>query len=235
MNVSAGYRLGISCRAPTHTDDKSPASERAHSASPLVVSTRFSYSTASFPSNGQALRLSFAMALPQWIAWALWAFAASTATAQFNTTVKFTLTSMDPMVDLDAASETWAGVPFTLDDATGYRTSTGRSSGNAGCWFVGSAFDVQGSVNWKGDAPPEGPAGVGLNNPASAFLYYPDTDYHRRRNETRQFNISAGTGPDLLSVSQLDLRAYELRLSFSPYTVLEFHNITVDVPILTQA
>lgn len=183
--MAADHHLGISWPAPTHTDDKPIASHRAHSASPLVVSTQFSYFTASFPLNGQAIRLPFAMALLRWIAWALWASVASTATAQFNTTVKFTLTSMDPMVDLDAASQTWAGVPFTLDDATGYRTSTGRSSGNAGCWFVASAFDVQGSVNWKGGAPPERLVELGLNHPASAFLYYPGTNYYRRNNDTK--------------------------------------------------
>lgn len=69
------------------------------------------------------------------IAWLVWPLIALPTRAQFNDTFKFTVDSLDGMVDVDGASEWWGGRPFTLENATGYRTSDG-SGGSSGCAFV---------------------------------------------------------------------------------------------------
>lgn len=167
------------------------------------------------------------MTLGLWMSPVTWIALAVTASAQFNDTVKFTLTSWDPMVDVDGASNAWTGQPFTLDSATGYRTSTGRSSGNAGFWFVGTGFDLQGRALWKLGGAPAGAI------PLTGVLSYPG---QREEDSTLpRFNLTAKESPDLASLSTLELAAYELMVSWFPVSAFEFHNITIDVPIKSQA
>lgn len=158
---------------------------------------------------------------------ALWVFCTSTATAQFNDTVKFTLTSMDPMLDFDQSSF-FVG-RYLLDPETGYRTSTGRSSGDVGGWFVGTGFEVRGFAKWEFGYPTSST----LPDPLHAFLF--PTNREISSDEVTKYNVTARDTPDLLKASNLSLSAYQLQVARGSDGVFEFHNLTIDIPVRTQA
>lgn len=162
------------------------------------------------------------------LGWLLWAAWLGSADAQFNDTYRLTLTSADGMCDFDGASKAvFDGEPFTLDAGTGFRTSAGRSSGHSGVWFVATGVSVHGRASWKTD-PGDG------SSPSYAFLYRTNEEWRSVLDTDRNYNVSADTNP-LLNASGLDLASYELRFSFQSAAQLEFHNMTIDVPIKTQA
>lgn len=159
---------------------------------------------------------------------ALWVFCTSTATAQFNDTVKFTLTSMDPMLDFDMASGFFVG-RYILDPETGYRTSTGRSSGAVGGWFVGTGFEMRGFGKWEFGYPTSSP----WSDPLHAFLF--PTNRERNSDEVTTYNVTVRDTPDLWTASNLSLSAYQLEIHRGSDGVFEFHNLTIDIPVRTQA
>lgn len=158
----------------------------------------------------------------------LWVFCTSAATAQFNDTVKFTLTSMDPMLDFDRASGLFAG-RFTLDPETGHRTSAGRSSGAVGGWFVGTGFEMRGLGKWKSGQPTSSTS----SDPLHAFLF--PTNRNSTSDEVTMYNGSVRDTPDLFKASNLSLSAYQLQIGWGADGVFEFHNVTIDIPVRTQA
>lgn len=161
------------------------------------------------------------------LAWLLWV---PTARAQFNDTYRFTFTSVDGLCDFDGASKAaFDGEPFTLDSETGYRTSAGRSSGASGCWFVGTGVTVEGRGIWKPNADTSDPP-----DPVHAFLYQTNQQFQSVLDTENYFNVSADN-TTLLDVHGRELRSYELRFTHMPDSQMEFHNMTVDVPIRTQA
>lgn len=166
-----------------------------------------------------------------WLSWAACLYLAWTAQSQFNSTVQFTVDSMDPMCDLDYP---WtAGQPFTLDEEIGYRTSTGRSSGKSGCFFVGTGFQVRGRVYWTpfyANASNRN----GFDDHASATLLYPFRSEWDQSTENRFAGVEKND-TNLYGQSSLDLHAYKLMFNYAGVSRLEFHNLTVDVPIRTQA
>lgn len=162
------------------------------------------------------------MASVQFARWATLLTIASMVMAQFNSTVNFTVTSIDPMLGYDYMSDS------ILDPETGYRTSAGRSSGLVSAWFVGTAFDVQGRAFWKRD----GPLGGGDRGPGLATIQ--PMNRVRSSPETLKFNLSVKDTPDLVS-SSLNLSAYELQVSWGADAKFEFHNLTVEIPVRTQA
>lgn len=169
-----------------------------------------------------------------WLAGAAWLGFAPTVFSQFNTTVNFTLTSLDPMVDLDGRSRIAA---LDYDEATGYRTADFNRYEERYFWFVGTAFKMRGVATYKENYLSD----VNTSEPArlQAYLGYPSTPTTKI---LKQFN-SDYSDPEnisndpsvLVAGSSLELAAYELRLRLIQYATYEFHNVTVSVPIRTQA
>lgn len=167
-----------------------------------------------------------------WLAGAAWLGFAPTVFSQFNTTVNFTLTSLDPMVDLDGK---YRGTAFDYDEATGYRTADFNRYYEKHFWFVGTAFKMRGVATYK-----ENSDYVNRSEPArlEAYLGYPTV----LNNIVKQFN-SDYSDPEnisndplvLVAGSSLELAAYELLLRLHPWATYEFHNVTVSIPIRTQA
>lgn len=164
------------------------------------------------------------------LGWLIWAARAS---AQFNDTYRFVFTSADGLCDFDGASVAFGGSPynpFTLDSETGYRTSAGRSSGGSGVWFVGTGITVEGRGLWKPNSPNDkDPA-----DPVHAFLYQTNQDWQPVLDTPNFFNISADKMP-AIDVHGKELRSWELRIVHTASGRMEFHNMTVDVPVRTQA
>lgn len=160
--------------------------------------------------------------------YAIWLASAQVVTAQFNSTVSFTLTSLDGLVDVDGATSWWDGLPSTVDSETGYRTSAGRSSGTSGCSFVGTGFEVHGFGLWKYGEPTDRPWGAVV-----AQVSHPDQDSQDEPLLTLFGNVTRD--PRLLSASNLSLSAYEMTWVRRADSQLQFHNLTVTIPIRTQA
>lgn len=165
-----------------------------------------------------------------WLAWAVWLANAPTALSQFNYTARFTLDSLDGMVDLDGASQWWSeNMAWTRDEETGYRTRVSpRRFGEAGLWFVGTGFKVNGLGSWIDGEPDEF-----SKEPMIGKLQYAN----RKQPQPIPGYINGSTeqNPDRFSNTSLQLAAYELTLKYFPNANFEFHNLTIDVPIRTQA
>lgn len=162
-----------------------------------------------------------------WLPCLLFAIA---ATAQFNDTFKFTVDSLDGMVDVDGASEWWGGSPFTINNVTGYRTSTG--SGSSGCAFVGTGFEVQGLARWRDSNHQVNDSDPQSRYPVLGFLQTPTAG---PSGPNTQLNSTVHDTPDLMSAAGLNLSAYELRWTYTSEAEFEFHNLTIDIPVRTQA
>lgn len=162
-----------------------------------------------------------------WLPCLLFAIA---ATAQFNDTFKFTVDLLDGMVDVDGASEWWGGSPFTINNVTGYRTSTG--SGSSGCAFVGTGFEVQGLARWRDSNHQVNDSDPQSRYPVLGFLQTPTAG---PSGPNTQLNSTVHDTPDLMSAAGLNLSAYELRWTYTSEAEFEFHNLTIDIPVRTQA
>ncbi|EKD01034.1 hypothetical protein A1Q2_04655 [Trichosporon asahii var. asahii CBS 8904] len=160
------------------------------------------------------------MAILHLVRCAVWVLMAPAAVAQFNSTVKFILTSRDAMLDFDTGS-------FVLDPETGYEKTSGRSSGGVHGWFVGSGFELQGRAGWKRSGQNEtNDPGLATIQPANRF---------RSSNVTREFRLAAQNTTFRTGASPVNLSAYEFMMSWQASGLLEFHNLTVELPIRTQA
>lgn len=138
----------------------------------------------------------------------------------FNSTVEITLNSTAPMLDFDAE-----GTPFKVEPDTGYRTYADSRSGAAYLRFVGMAYSLNGSAEFRpGSNPDPGLARA----PASNKLY----NIHRQGKDLR--NITVGNN-SLGEMSELNLQAYQVDLTFGAWSTISFHNATIQVPIKTQA
>lgn len=171
------------------------------------------------------------MILPRRLSWLAWPLFALPTVVQFNDTFKFTVDSLDGLVDVDGASEWWGGPPFTMDNATGYRTSAG-SGGSSGCAFVGVGFDVQGLARWRNANHQVNRSDPQSIDPVLGFLQRPTVG---TAGPSTQLNGTVRETPDLMSASGLNLSAYELRWSYSPDAIFEFHNLSINVTFRTQA
>lgn len=168
------------------------------------------------------------MVTVSWLTWAVWLAAARTALSQFNSTAQFTFDSLDGMVDLDGAARWWSfHMPWTMDAETGYRTSTGRRYGEAGLWFVGTGFKVHSISNWVQGAPKD------ISQPVLGELHY--ANLAQPGPVSGWINGTTEDLPESLSNHSLQLAAYQFTIKYYPSARTEFHNITIDVPILTQA
>lgn len=168
----------------------------------------------------------------QWFC-ATWLLVARIVIAQFNSTVSFTLTSLDGPVDVDAARSWYGGLPFTVDTDNGYRTSTGRSSGVWGSSFVGTGFEVQGFGLWKYGSGPSDSDDDG--NPGAVFAYLCPSDREWQEESLLELTGNVTDDPRLFAASNMPLSAYDLNWVLRADTQLEFHNLTIDIPIRTQA
>lgn len=169
-----------------------------------------------------------------WQVWAVWLLFAQSVIAQFNTTIRFTLTSLDGPVDVDAARSWHAGLPFTVDTETGYRTSTGRSSGVFGSSFVGTGFEVQGYGLRKYGQPTEDDSeDTSTLHPVYAWLSHSDQDWQKE--ELLELTGNVTNDPRLFTATDFSLSTYDLIWTFRADSQLEFHNLTIDIPIRTQA
>lgn len=159
-----------------------------------------------------------------WFLATLWLAHASTATSQFNTTVNFTLTSMDPMIDMDGALR---DRPLTLDERTGYRKFDFARVTQARAWFVGTGFEAHGFGTWDNET--EKPTSA----PMVGRLKYVYNDTQQPRDSTPyiQYLGNERGAADGFGGSSLPLAAYELTFMYYPFATAEFHKLTVQVPI----
>lgn len=142
----------------------------------------------------------------------------------FNSTINVTLDSWSPMMQLDL---TWG--EWSLNGNTGYRehVSSDRQSRTVLAFtFVGTGFQLRGSAQW---APGMGSADVTLPDPAELQL---DTVLPTGES-LKTVNVSGVDG--LGSMTGLDLSSYLPKVIFEPGVDVVFHNVTLEIPIRTQA
>lgn len=144
-------------------------------------------------------------------------------TLNFNNTVQFTLSSIEPMVRFDVVRGQWR-----LDEATGYRR-TARTRGQAEIHFIGTGFQVHGSLGWD-----ESQAASTNRSEAPLALVVKD-----EKSDYREWYWSLEPpltgGPHIASLYPIELDAYVIEFNYHNGSAVEFTNITIDVPVLTQA
>lgn len=144
--------------------------------------------------------------------------------AQFNDTVRFTLDSMDPMIEFRPD-----GGPWLWDPVTGYSSYGNMSYASIYSTFVGTGYEMRGSVAW-------GRPMRNLSIDGSFEIWL------RNANSTIQvFNISQTQEPVLSSFSPLKLDLYSVEMDrpagndWFRGSNFTFHNFTFDVPVRSQA
>lgn len=166
------------------------------------------------------------------LAWATWLSLAPTASPQFNSTIDFTLTSMDAMMDLDDIV-----APFSYDEETGYRTADVPYFMRGYCEFIGTGFRVNGFGTYKNESQPTPVASGWLHRPDRKVVVRTrhDDDAIFPPGEMPRYNGSEEGAPNHFNDSYLELGLYLLLLNVYPTALYEFHNLTVTIPIRTQA
>lgn len=165
-----------------------------------------------------------------WLPQATWVALAWVATAQFadkpipfNDTVQFTLTSIEPMVQFDARRGEW-----DLDESTGFRKTVG-TKGQASMHFVGTGFEVRGSLQWDED---QRQTTNRSQAPVRLVLRY---EHSNSSDSNWSYEPYLTGGPHLATLAPFELDAYKLDFDYRDGSAAEFHNVTIDVPVRTQA
>lgn len=144
-----------------------------------------------------------------------WLLLAITAEAQFNTTIEFPLTALSPMVDMLEAF--WA-----YDDQTGYAQTlqTRRGSGAFTALFLAQGYRLHGEAADRPEVRVTGSrdllgvvTGTGISN---------RTELHVSKGVLSEVKLSEAT-------------MMELRVSYLDNGLITVHNITLDIPVRTQA
>lgn len=141
--------------------------------------------------------------------------AAGVARSQFNTTFQFVLKPLSPSLDIASPGDVWA-----YDDKTGYAYlgSEGYSSGNWFASFIAKTFRLYGVA---------------------------DNNLHSEGYLVMRPSIANG-GPTLTINSSTETRLLaewtapepmimNLNVFHGPAMAITIHNITIDVPVRTQA
>lgn len=97
---------------------------------------------------------------------------------------------------------------------------------------VGVGFEVQGFARWKNANRKVNQSDALSVNPVIGRLLKPTASL---AGPGAEFKGIVRDTPDLMSRSGLNLSAYELRWTYSPEADFEFHNLTIDIPVRTQA
>lgn len=143
----------------------------------------------------------------------VWLCLAGAVQAEFNTSIEVALDLLSPAMDMD-----WNY--WTYDDPTGYAANirTAKSSGAMGASFIAQRYRVFGQAATRPEV------------------------YASGNGEQVGSSSGTGVGHKLLPTTGI-LTEYEaaeammmsVRLSHLPHGLLTLHNITVDIPVHTQA
>lgn len=139
----------------------------------------------------------------------------------FNSTVWVTLNWTTPLLSL------W--YDFKIDPATGYRVRSGPSSAASDLYFVGVGFGINGTIARRYDDTPPKPEDDHLGG-VSLFTIDNGDPYTRLRNQSL-----ARHNPNLGFMSDLNVSAYTVHLGFGASTKEEVRNVTIQLPVKTQA
>lgn len=165
------------------------------------------------------------MACPKWPWLAGWLLLASSAAGQFNDTFRTTITAMDPMTNLDT-DDTRYNV-WNVDDVSGYRSNEWLDAWFV-CHFVATGYDASGVAWWRTQDE-----GVAANN-TLRYQSEPASD-GPTGSFSRTLEVGHMNGTYLGAMSGLELAAYELNVSHTYNTAVIFHNISLSIPIRSQA
>lgn len=164
--------------------------------------------------------------------WALltaWLCLVYTASGQFNDTFRVTITSNDPMTDMDNVGDPRDPITYNwkVDELSGFRKSSG-AGGYMLCRFVATGYDAHGVAWWTSQVDQ-----ISANN----SLRYQNLPEARGPNSDalQTVEVGAKNGTYLGSMSGLELAAYELVVSHENLTEVTFHNMSLQVPIRSQA
>lgn len=150
---------------------------------------------------------------------------ASLAAAQFNSTVRITLDALDPIINFYTDRDPNAPAtldPWELDSKTEYITSGDRGAAMLDIPFVGTGYEMRGSVEWT-------PSSSDVQEALQISLRWSNGTINNA------FNITRSQGSTITSLSPLSLGTYVLKLSRPSGSTMTFHNFTIDVPVLSQA
>lgn len=143
---------------------------------------------------------------------------AGTAAAQFNTSFEFAFKPTSPSFDMTKAGrKVWI-----VDDKTGYVSLSPEygSSGGFNSSFIGTGLRLYGEADAKLREDREEP------HRAMTVLI--------ANGPTIPVNTSSGARLLAESVSA-EARFFKMKVGHPPGVALTFHNVTVDVPVRTQA
>lgn len=152
-----------------------------------------------------------------------------TASGQFNGTFRVTITSSDPMTDMDNVGDPRDPITYNwkVDEPSGFRKSS-AAGGYMLCRFVATAYEAHGVAWWTSQ--------VNQASANNSLRYQNQPEARGPTDDALQtVEVGAKNGTYLGSMSGLELAAYELVVSHENLTEVTFHNISLQIPIRSQA
>lgn len=159
-----------------------------------------------------------------WQSVAAWLVLLPISAGQFNGTFSVTVTALDPMAQFDSyENQAWQ---WDLEPSSGFRSQD--SPGYFSCRFVATGYQAGGTAE-----NPIEPGGEVANNTVK-FQNQPDA-LSEDSNAVRKLDVGGRNGTYLGAMSGLELAAYELVVRHAHNVRVRFHNLSLELPIRSQA